>query len=568
MKYVPFALAVVLAFAAYAASARAEEVTLLYTGETHAMLYPCNCPVEPDGGVSRRASLVQEIRKKARHTLLVDSGAFSAGGVMDEYSQSAELDAGRTRITLKAMDVMKYDAAACGDEELFYGMDSLKSNVSGWNVPLVCANIKSDLFKPYVIREAGSLRFGIIAAITDTAQQKLSGLTVEDPVAAVSASVKELRERRVDVIVLLSHLGETVDLQLLQQVEDIDILVSGNGRHKEEPFTTVGRTLLLRPSWQGRRLGRADLVFENKKLINFKVEEVRLSDAVPASKAVGSFLPACFADRNCTAAGSGVCDRPGTMQAACSYSPPVKIGLTVITDQRCRTCDTETAIASFKKNFPGLQPSILEHGSAAAKPLLSLFEARTLPVYLFSRDIEKAADFGKYADRFEKKGDWYMLKVEHGGVGLFIDRPAVKGKFDLFLNVLDPNAPAILAVLEEFRPSVRFIETPDDPGATEEMLRCVCVKKHYPGLFWNYLSSRVQHIRSSWWEDALGAVDPAPVRACARSDEGRSLLLDNTELTRELGITAGPAYVLDNREIFSSRKIPRKEEFRTIINGK
>ncbi|HOU37205.1 MAG TPA: hypothetical protein PK562_08060, partial [Candidatus Omnitrophota bacterium] len=67
-----------LAMPAYAA-----EVTLLYTGETHAMLYPCSCPLEVDGGVARRATLVKDIRKSSPNVVLVDSGAFFAGGLME-----------------------------------------------------------------------------------------------------------------------------------------------------------------------------------------------------------------------------------------------------------------------------------------------------------------------------------------------------------------------------------------------------------------------------------------------------------------------------------------------------
>lgn len=575
LRVVVCCLAALLAAGFSSAADRTVEVTLLYTGDTHAMLYPCNCPIEPDGGVSRRAGLVEQVRASVKHTLLVDSGAFFAGGLMDEYTQNSELDAERTRINLRSMEAMGYDAVALGDEEFFFGTDFLKSAAASWRVPLLCANVSADFIKPFVVKEVAGLRFGIVAAVTETARQKAVGLTVGEPLAALSAAVAKLRRDGVDVVVVLSHLGESVDMKLLEQVQGIDILVSGNGRAATEAFTTVGQTLLLRPSWQGRRLGRADLTFREKKLAHFKVEELRLSDAVAPGRSVAGMVPACFSDRNCIQNDrSGTCSQPGTRQSSCVFPVPVKAGLTVISDSACRTCNTDAAIASFRKSFPALEVSYADPQSSQARTLLDLFGSATLPQYLFSSEIEQSAEFSRVAERFEHKDNWYRLKEEYGGIGMFLNRQPVKGSLDFFVDVFDPNLAALLAVLEEFRPQVHFIPVSQEVAvqeagaATEEMLRCVCVKKYYPGLFWNYLTARSRNMRSAWWEDALGAVDPAPVRACARSAEGRQLLEANTALAGELGITAGPAYVMDNREIFSSKQVPRKEELRTMITGK
>lgn len=99
----------------------ANEVTIIYTGETHAMIYPCSCPIEPDGGVARRAALIEQLRKTNPNVLLLDSGAFFSGGLLDEYTQNTQLDSARSIISLKAMEIMKYDAAAIGDDEFNFG---------------------------------------------------------------------------------------------------------------------------------------------------------------------------------------------------------------------------------------------------------------------------------------------------------------------------------------------------------------------------------------------------------------------------------------------------------------
>ncbi|MDP2043644.1 MAG: hypothetical protein Q8K15_00570, partial [Candidatus Omnitrophota bacterium] len=106
----------------------AKEVTILYTGQTHAMLYPCSCPIQQDGGVARRATLIKELRKKHPGLLLLDCGSFTAGGLMDEYTQNSRLDMQRTEVNLKAMDLMRFDALAVGPEEFNFGKDFLLKN--------------------------------------------------------------------------------------------------------------------------------------------------------------------------------------------------------------------------------------------------------------------------------------------------------------------------------------------------------------------------------------------------------------------------------------------------------
>ena len=104
--------------------AYAKDITILFTGQTHAMLYTCSCPIETDGGVMRRASLIKSLRKQNPEALLIDSGGFFAGGLLDEYTANVDLDRQRTEINLKAMSLMRYDAVCVS-------ADGLRSWVAG-----------------------------------------------------------------------------------------------------------------------------------------------------------------------------------------------------------------------------------------------------------------------------------------------------------------------------------------------------------------------------------------------------------------------------------------------------
>ena len=121
--------------------------------------------------------------------------------------------------------------------------------------------------------------------------------------------------------------------------------------------------------------------------------------------------------------------------------------------------------------------------------------------------------------------------------------------------------------MREFRPALHFLVFEKSDGfasqnglpETEECLRAVCVEKHCPQEYWDYLSCRVKNIRSSYWEDCLSPGEVIRVKNCARSQEGADLLKANLELVKRLEIASGPSYLMENQEIFASRGVPQKE---------
>ena len=55
------------------------------------------------------------------------------------------------------------------------------------------------------------------------------------------------------------------------------------------------------------------------------------------------------------------------------------------------------------------------------------------------------------------------------------------------------------------------------------------------------------------------------IKSCARGEEGKALLKENISLNKELQVMFGPAYLLDNQEIFGTQGVPPKEDFRKIL---
>ena len=558
----------------------AQEITILYTGETHAMLYPCNCPKEPDGGVARRATLIKQLRQKNPNTLVLDSGGFFAGGLQDEYTQNTALDMQRARVNLKAMESMKYDALTIGDDEFNFGRDFLEENITKTNLAFLSCNISDTaklpgLFRPYIIKEVSGIKIGIIGVTTLLAVQKASGFKFIEPRLRVKQAVSELKKNNVNIIVLLSHLGESEDLNLIKDFEGIDILIVGHSREKKEPFTKMGRTLILRPAWQGRRLGKLTLTVEDNQIADYKVEDLGLSDKITNDPDILSILPRCFSDNNCKQEGLiGICQDPGTLKSQCIFVKASKVPLLIITTKLCSVCNTEGVVKYLKTLFPGLVTSYLYYPQAPTTKLINDFGIKALPVFLLGKESEREKGFDKLKENLEMKGNFYMVKPQFSGIAYFLERKNIKGRLDLFISLYDKNTLALLDMLKEFNPIVHFlaVEKAKDNFAAkdgnlevEEYLRSVCVQKYYPANFWDYISCRGEFINTSWWQDCLNKLDTNKIMVCAQGEEGKELLRENINLNKELQIISGPAYLLDNQEIFGSQGVPKKEEFKKII---
>jgi len=577
LKFLILSFSIVYCVLSIAFTCEAKEITILYSGETHAMLYPCSCPIEPDGGVSRRAALIKELRKINPNALVVDSGGFFAGGLMDENTQNTQLDIERTKINLQAMKIMKYDAVNIGDDEFNFGKDFFEENViNKINLPVLSSGINSDKIPPFIIKDIEGIQVGIIGSCSVLVKQKAGGLEFIEPKIAVKKAVEELKKRNVNIIVLLSHQGESDDLNLAKDVPGLDIIIVGHSRSKEEPATKIGETLFLRPTWEGRRLGKLSLMVENHKIVNYKVEEFRLSDKINDDREIATILPRCFSDINCKKSGfTGTCLNPGqSTKADCLFTKAVQIELRVIAPKECKVCNPDPVINYLKRRFSGITVSYLYYPGKEAEKLIRESGIKTLPIFLISKEVEKEKFFNDDLKKnLESQGDFYMLKPQFGGISYLLEKKKIKGKLDVFMSLFETYAKDLLDLVKEYHPAVHFLATETEKGfvsgkgnlEVEEYLRSVCVQKYSPGYFYDYISCRVRNIDSSWWEDCAVKVDKEKIRACARGKEGQELLRENASLNKEMSILIGPVYLVDNKELFSAQVIPKKEEFKRFL---
>ncbi|HPT06784.1 MAG TPA: hypothetical protein PLO85_01345 [Candidatus Omnitrophota bacterium] len=558
-------------------AAYAKDIKILFTGQTHAMVYTCSCPVETDGGVARRAALVKELRHANPGLLLVDGGGFFAGGLLDEYTTNVDLDRQRTEINLKAMALMRYDAVGVSADEFNFGSEFLQKSMKTSGIPFLSCNADEGIFLPAVIKDVNGVSVAIIGVTGRDAVEKAGGLQFSDPEKAVRDTVAACRKKGARLVVLLSALNDEDLALVLARVPGIDVALTRNPAKDKEIVQKKGNVIVASPSWQGRKMVVVTLKLGNDGIpLDYTADDIRLSDTIKDDPAITAFLPQCFADSNCKKKGfAGICQNPGNMSARCQFSALAKVELIVVQPRSSQVTGTEGVIEALKQDFPGLVVTQLVYPDPKAQKLVSALGMNTLPLFVFGKEIEADNRFLRIKDKVIQKAGYYVIRPEFGGVSNFLDRKPTSGSLDLFVSLFDPTTADTLAAAHDFNPVVHFLareekgEMDAKGGAAEveEYLRAVCVKKYAPEKFVSYLTCRARTIKSTWWDDCAAGVDVRLIKSCARGPEGLELLRNNIAINKELKVMFGPTYLVDNTEIFSTQGIPTKEELKKVLHS-
>ncbi|WP_346767401.1 5'-nucleotidase C-terminal domain-containing protein [Streptomyces sp. C1-2] len=241
---------------------------------------------DPEGnaqGLARISTLVQQIRQERgrENTLLIDAGDTIQGTPLTYYYAKVDpitAKGGPVHPMARAMNTIGYDAAALGNHEFNYGIDTLRKFESQLDFPLLGANAVDattlkPAFAPYLLKKLhvhggppvkvavlGLTNPGI--AIWDKAyvQGKLAFPGLEEQAATW---VPRLRSMGADVVIVSAHSGadgtsswgdqlpyvENAAADIAKTVPGIDAILVGHA-HVEIPERkvtndTTGKTVVL-----------------------------------------------------------------------------------------------------------------------------------------------------------------------------------------------------------------------------------------------------------------------------------------------------------------------------------
>lgn len=578
-------LAALAVFFFLASVACAEELKIVFSGQSFAALYPCACPRGPEGGVARRATAVKEIRSLAKNVLLLEAGSSVASGPQDEYAQDAQTDSRRTDIYLKSLAAMGTDALLLDAQALALGVDFFEAHSR--KVPFVSSNAEG-FGVPSVVKDFGSFKVGIIG-ITDSLAVSRGIKELASPVEALKKEIASLKNKGVSFIVLMSALTPSEDGELLKNIKGIDVVINGSAHLGSVVLDEVAGALYLTTWWQAQRIGVLTLDIVNAKIADRRLEDIPLARIFEDDNEVASLLPKCFQVSDCPNLSGGLvakCENGGSAEARCTYTTLPRVDLTIIRPKVCRTCRIDEVLADLKKVWGDLNVTYLFDDDPKAQALIKELNITMLPAYVFQKEIEATDIFSSFKNLLEGSPRYYMLKARSGGVSYFLKRKKIPGRLDLFYDYTYPQLAGLFELLKAFHEKhkdidirLNFLAIEDKDGSilslgqasqVEEFKRTACVLESAPSAVYDYVICRAGQNDASWWDEcALTCkIDPAQIKKCALSGEGMSALKKHIRLTQELEVATGPTFLIDDVEVFSIVNVPSLEELEAVVLGR
>lgn len=273
--------AVLPSLSSFSSKKKAVKITILHTNDTHSNIdpFPDNHPKFPgQGGVSKRATLINKIREVEEHVLLLDAG--------DIFQGTPYFNKFKGELEMKLMTQLGYDVATLGNHDFDIGIDGYVKAKALGNFEVVNANYSfagtqlESIVKKSIVLKKGKLKVGVFGVGIDlkglVAEKNYSGVVYSDPITAAQKEVEILKKKKCDLIVCLSHLGydfpndpsKVSDLKLAQQTSGIDLIIGGHTHTFLDKLTELqnkeGKTVLINQvGYGGLQLGRIDFEFSS-----------------------------------------------------------------------------------------------------------------------------------------------------------------------------------------------------------------------------------------------------------------------------------------------------------------
>lgn len=265
------AAAVVLA----ACSPRETTLVLLSTNDMHARIqhFP------------RLASAVRACRDTAQLVMLVDAG--------DRWTGNAYVDKAPTpgMPMIALMNRLGYDVATLGNHEFDFGQTFLGRMIDSMDFEVICANLESDTcvfpqLAPWVVFEEQGVRIGFVGVVTNYEgpghpagnAANFEGLRFPDPQEAARRCAGELRPK-VDLLVLVSHMGDDRDAELLAGETRYDLVIGGHTHVLRD--TLVNGTLLTQTGKNLAHVGATTIRLRDGRIVGIDSRIVPLADYEP-----------------------------------------------------------------------------------------------------------------------------------------------------------------------------------------------------------------------------------------------------------------------------------------------
>ena len=289
------------------------QLTLIHVGDFHGHLIPrADCrsanPKAERGGLARVYSKIQEIRARAEHSLLFNTGDTVQGSAEVLYTRGAAI--------AEVLNHFSFDAFAPGNWDFVYGTQRFLELFSGskpvatWNAlaaNLYFADLKDApdtpypaqagqrVLPPYVFLSIGNLRLAVLGFTTERGPQALGpsathGFRFSGGDQEFAELIPALRDQA-SVVIALSELGLANNIRLAEIYPGLDVILSSD-MHEEtrQAVTTKNGTVIVEEGQDGTVLGEMILEIEEDKVKSVKWTQHVIDENVPEDPGIAELV--------------------------------------------------------------------------------------------------------------------------------------------------------------------------------------------------------------------------------------------------------------------------------------
>ena len=279
------------------------------------------------GGYARISAMVKGFKAKATDAVFVDGGDTFDGSPVAQMTQGAAV--------IPILNAMGYDVMVPGNRDYAFSKESFLAVTKGGkttgainngvtspgvtspgiNFPIVAANLldadtKLPVFPRYYIKKTTNLKIAFIGmtsplaggtkkadgtqgflvegqtpqtATTAAGANVPAGFNVEAEISSLAATIRQVENP--DLVVVLSHMGYFQDRKFASRSTGIDVIVGAHTHHNVTNPPSIPNAdgtrnvVVVQAGSHGKYLGKLDLIVQNKKVVSYQNELVRVTAA-------------------------------------------------------------------------------------------------------------------------------------------------------------------------------------------------------------------------------------------------------------------------------------------------
>lgn len=260
-------------------TAEDRSITIFYSNSTNGNIKSCDCPSNPFGGLTRRATVIEDLTKDKKNYLIVDTG-----DMFPAYPNELQAD-----YIVRAMEIIPSDYLILGDQDLLLGMDYTKKMLKKTKLKFLSANLsycedkKCLMFaKGWDIRQIGNYKIGIIGLTNEKCftffpKKIKESLKVQPATDTLKGFVENFRNST-DLLVVLSHSGYDDDVNYARNIQGIDVIIGGHSQTLLKDPMKIDSTIVCQAGANGQYLGKLRIFFDkNNKIASYDNTLIALS---------------------------------------------------------------------------------------------------------------------------------------------------------------------------------------------------------------------------------------------------------------------------------------------------